>query len=80
MTLDDCKLGDKLLNVKQVAEELEVSVVTVTRYHRQGLLPYVVNEKAIVRRGEVRLTPLSAVLAFERPAKGRPPVKENLEA
>jgi len=71
LALGECKPDDLLLKVAQVAEELGVSVVQVTRYHRQGLLPFVVSGKA--GRGEKRLTPLSAVREFVRPKPGPRP-------
>jgi len=71
MTLDECRPDDLMLTVAQVAEELEVSGVQVTRYHREGILPFVSNGKA--GRGEKRMTPLSAVRNFVRPKPGPKP-------
>jgi len=77
MILTECKPGEILLTVAQVAEELGVSGVQVTRYHRQELLPFVPNGKA--GRGEKRLTPLSAVRSFVRPKPGPKPGAKDAE-
>ena len=65
------QVGEILLTVKQTAEEIGVSTVQVTRYHREGLLPFVSNGKR--GRGESRLTPLSAARDFVRPKPGPKP-------
>lgn len=71
MGCEDMKPDELLLTVKQVAEALEVSTVTVTRYHREGLLPYVELGKA--GRGVRRLTPCKALDGFVHPKPGPKP-------
>jgi len=69
---------DLLLSVKQVAETFGVSKVQVTRYHKEGKLPFV--EKGRIGCGVIRMTPLSAVKAFVRPKRGRPPRRGNAKS
>lgn len=68
----DYKPDEVFLSVKQVAETLAVSNVQVTRYHLQGLLPFVVRSTVCGRYAR-RLTPLSALRSFVRPKPGPKP-------
>lgn len=67
---------DLLLTVPQVAQELGVSPVQVTRYCRDGLLRYVEEGKA--GRGVKRRIPATALQGFVRPRRG-PKVKSQVE-
>lgn len=74
--MENLKPDELLLTVQQVATELGVSHVQVTRYHREGLLPFVERGKA--GRGVRRMTPCSALTDFKRPKPGPKP-KEVLK-